>query len=231
MRGNIAIRVIVAAAVIVSTYIGVRVVGKLTETPPTALPAWSIQDLPKQLGEWHGEDTKLDERLFQAEGAHSVLNRTYHNESGMMISLHLAIFDKPTDGIWHNPMSCYESNGWVARKEDKAALFETNENSDKIFLCTWDKSGDKTLVGYWYQLGDIRLYGRWDLGFNVRWQMRGRKTWPALIKILLSTPTGMKAEDTQAKMVSFAGLVHQWINQSDHQTKDESADADSAVSK
>jgi EpsI family protein len=229
MRGNIAIRVIVAAAIIVSAYIGVRVVGKLTETPPVVLPNWKVDDLPMQLGEWKGEDVKLDARLFQATGAHSILERQYRNEAGMAVSLHLAIFDKPTEGIWHNPMSCYVSAGWVPIETAKIPMSETDDRSDMITYSVWEKSGDRTFVGYWYQLGDLRLHGRWDLGFNARWQMRGRKTWPALIKILIATGASMKPEETKYQMLKFSYLVHQWINQPQHQNNNESTSAEPAA--
>ncbi len=226
MQGNISVRVIIAAALIVSTYIGVRVVGKLTQTPPVVLPNWKVQDLPKQLGEWKGEDAELDKRIFVAEGAHSVVERQYRNESGTVISLHLALFKDPVEGIWHNPISCYVSGGWTPVEITRVPISETDENSDKIALSTWDKSGVATVVGYWFQLGEHRLYGRWDLGFKVRWQMRGRKTWPALIKVLITTGVGAKPEDSKTQLLKFADLVHQWINQPQHNnTNDESADA------
>jgi EpsI family protein len=229
MRGNIAIRVIVAAVVIISTYLGVRVVGNLRETPPVVLPNWQGKDLPMQLGEWKGEDAELDKRLFEAEGAHSIVNRQYRNESGMVVSLHLAIFDNPTEGIWHNPISCYTTNGWAPIEITRVPISEAVDNSDKIALSSWEKSGVTTIVGYWYQLGEHRLYGRWDLGFNVRWQMRGRKTWPALIKILLSTAPGAKPDDAKMQLLKFADLVHQWINLPQHQnTNDEPGNAEPA---
>jgi EpsI family protein len=169
MRGNISIRVIAAAAVIVATYFGVRVMGKLRETPPVVLPNWKVQDLPKQLGEWKGEDAELDKRLFEAEGAHSVVERQYRNDSGMVVSLHLAMFDNPTEGIWHNPISCYTTGGWTPLEITRVPINEDVENGDKIALSTWEKSGVTTIVGYWFQLGEHRLYGRWDMGFSVRW--------------------------------------------------------------
>jgi EpsI family protein len=201
------------------------------QVPKVVLPSWNVKDLPKQLGEWKGEDVKLDERLFQATGASSIVERQYRNESGMAISLHLAVFENPNEGIWHNPISCYESAGWVPIEKTKVPISETREKSDDIALSVWEKSGEKTIVGYWYQLGEHRLYGRWDLGFSVRWQMRGRKTWPALIKTLISTGGGSKTEITKIQMLKFADLVHQWINQPLHQTKDESAAAVPATSK
>jgi len=230
MRGNIAIRVFIAAAIIGFAYLGMYLVAWGIQVPEVVLPAWNIQDLPKQLGEWKGEDVKLDERLFEATGAQSIVERQYRNESGMSIALHLAIFSNPAEGIWHSPMHCYSAAGWSLYESSKEPISETNDKSDKISLCTWDKSGERVFVAYWYQLGDYRLYSRWDLG-TVRWQMRGRKTWPALIKILLSTEAGMKPEDSKARLVGFADLVHQWINQPQHQTTSESAGAEPTVPK
>ena len=52
-----------------------------------------------------------------------------------------------------------------------------------------------------------------------------------MIKILISTGAGIKPEDTQAKMINFANLVHRWLNQSQHQTKNEPAGPEPAVLK
>jgi EpsI family protein len=232
MRGNIAIRFLIAAVIVAVTYLGMYVVAWGIQVPEAVLPSWNIKDLPMQLGEWKGEDVKLDERLFRATGANSIVERQYKNESGTVISIHLAVFKDANEGVWHNPISCYESAGWVPVEITRTPIFETQENSDKIALSTWEKSGgERTIVGYWYQLGEHRLYGRWDLGFSVRWQMRGRKTWPALIKVLLSVGAGSKQDVTKTQLLKFAESVHQWINQPEHQTKDEPADAVPAASK
>jgi EpsI family protein len=231
MRGSIWIRVVIAAAIIGLTWLGMRGVGNLTETPPVVMPTWDINDLPKKLGDWTGEDEKLDERLFQATNAKVIVERKYHNEAGTVVSLHFAIFDKPTDGIWHNPMSCYNSAGWDPKDSEMAPITESDPNSDKISLCTWDKSGTRVMVGYWYQLGEHRLYGRWDLGFSVRWKMRGRETWPALIKVLISTSADSKPEATKYQLLNFADQVHKWINQPQHQIKEESVKTESTSTK
>jgi EpsI family protein len=225
MRGNISVRVIVAAAVIGIVYLGMKFVTWGIQVPEVVMPAWNVKDLPAQLGEWTGKDTKLDERLFQATKAKLIVEREYTNGSGITVYLHLAVFDDPVEGIWHNPMSCYVSAGWNLVESTRVPLSETDPQSDKIALSIWEKSGEKVAVAHWYQLGDIRLYTRWDMGWNVRWQMRGRKTWPALIKILISTPTSVKPEQARAQLVGFAEQIHKWINQPQHQTQDESAGA------
>jgi EpsI family protein len=231
MRGNIAIRISIAAAVILLTYWGMKLVAWGVQLPEAELPAWKLQDLPKQLGEWTGEDKKLDERLVEAEEAEASVEREYHNASRMPIAIHIAFFSDANKGIWHNPMSCYQTGGWLLGEENKVPIFDSQENSDKIKLCMWGKENEKVVVGHWYQLGDLRLYTRWDMGWSTRWQMRGRQSWPVLIKILISAPAGSKPDETKAQLVKFAGLVHQWINQPEHETADQSHGTKSTAAK
>jgi EpsI family protein len=224
MRGNIAVRVIVAAAIIGVAYLGLSIVAWGVQAPDVILPTWNIKDLPMQLGDWKGEDVKLDARLFQATGAAAIVERQYKDESGMVISLHFAVFSDPAEGIWHSPMHCYESAGWENTASSKVVLSETSEADSNMSLCTWQKGGDKALVGYWFQLGERRLFSRFDLG-AIRWQMRGQKTWPALFKILISTPAGLKPDEAKERMISFSGLMNEWVNQPQHKAKDESVGA------
>jgi EpsI family protein len=128
------------------------------------LPSWKLQDLPLQLEKWKGADKKLGERLFFATGAHTIVDRQYVNDEGMIVSLHMAIFLDPNAGIWHNPMSCYESAGWVRRQNEKPQLEKTSDDKAKVSLSVWEKDGEKAIVVYWYQLGEHRLYRRYDLG-------------------------------------------------------------------
>ncbi len=229
MRGNFGIRVLAAALIIGLTYLGMKFVTWGIQLPDVAPPAWNVKDLPRQLGQWKGADEKLDERLFQATGAYSIVERRYrNNETGTAISLHLAIFTDPTVGIWHNPMTCYLANGWKCKDSNQVPLNADDEKSDKIALSLWEKGGEQNVVGYWYQLGELRLYDRWDLGWKARWQLRGRKTWPALIKVLFSADPGNKPDDSKVQMTNFADLVSKWINQPQHQTNSESAGAEPA---
>lgn len=191
------------------------------------LPSWNITDLPLQLGDWKGKNTELDERLFRATGAHAVVNRLYTNDSGMVVSLHLAIFTDPNEGIWHSPVNCYLSSGWIRLEDEKLALPGTSDENAIVSLSMWKKSSEKACITYWFQLGEHRLYSRYDLG-TVRWKMRGLK-WPALIKVLIHTSANSKTEETKDQMLAFADQVYQWINQPQHLTPKESTHAEHAA--
>jgi EpsI family protein len=232
MRGTFGIRVLVAAVIIGLTYLGMKAVTWGIQLPEVVPPPWNVNELPKQLGPWKGADEKLDERLTQATGAHAIVERRYINsETQTAISLHLAIFTDPTTGIWHNPMTCYKANGWKCAESARVPFSQSDEKSDKLALSVWEKGGDRNVVGYWYQLGELRLYDRWDLGWKARWQLRGRQTWPALIKVLLSSDPGSKTDEAKAQMTTFAILVHDWINQPQHQTEGKPAESEPVAAK
>src|SRR3989304_7483379 len=222
MRGNITIRVFAAVAIIAVTYLGMYLVHAGIQVASAELPSWDIQDLPLQLGEGKGEDKQLDERLFKAIGAVKIIDRQYVNSYGMIVSLHFAIFTDPNEGIWHNPISCYESAGWVPVEKEKVQLPDISDGNAVVSLMEWEKSGDRAKICYWYQLGENRLYTRFDLG-TVRWKMAGEEKWPALLKILVHTPAGAKTEDGKDQLLGFASLVYQWINQPQHEKNDSPA--------
>jgi EpsI family protein len=228
MRGNMAIRIFIAAAIIGFTYLGMYLVHAGIQVTDSELPPWKVQDLPMQLGDWKGENAKLDEKIFKATGAHSLVNRIYTDEAGNVMSLHFAVFTDPNEGIWHNPVSCYVSAGWVRQENEKVFLPGTSDDKSKVSLSIWTKGGETAVIAYWFQLGEHRLYSRGDLG-TVRWQMRGQKTWPAMLKILIHTPDGNNTEEAKAQLLDFAKLVYQWINQPAHQTKNQSTDAEHAA--
>ena len=215
MRGNIGIRIFVAAAIIGVTYLGMYVIEAGIQVK-SEMPSWDIRDLPLQLGEWKGKETKLDEQLNLATGAQAIVNRTYTNDSGTTVSLHFAAFTDPEVGIWHNPFSCYTSAGWVVQDKYFEQLPGVQDEKGKVSFSTWKKGGDRVFVLYWFQLGEHRLYDRWDLGTSIRWQMRGRKVWPALLKILISTSANRNTAETRSQVIEFADLVYGWINQASH---------------
>lgn len=72
------------------------------------------------------------------------------------------------------------------------------------------------MVVYWYQLGDHVLFDRWDLGMKIRWSLRGREKWPALIKVMLTIPAA-DPEAAKPVLLDFAKQLAAWENQPKHQ--------------
>ena len=53
---------------------------------------------------------------------------------------------------------------------------------------------------------------------RARWALRGQKTWPPLIKVLLSTPVG-DPERSEKRLLDFAKLVYAWTKDLDRQSQ------------
>ena len=69
----------------------------------------------------------------------------------------------------------------------------------------------REFVVYWEQLGEHVLFDRADLGFKVRWSLRGREKWPALLKVMVSMPTN-NVNDPKSLILDFAKEIAAWEN-------------------
>ena len=67
------------------------------------MPSWTFREFPQQLGNWHGEETRLDPEIAVATGAEVLVNRNYRDTRGHAISMHAAMFKNPAVGITHTP--------------------------------------------------------------------------------------------------------------------------------
>jgi EpsI family protein len=223
MFGNTAVRVYVIAALIPLTWWGARRMDLALVPPPVEIPDWTFADMPKQLGNWQGEDTELDSVIADRTGAKldTIRDRVYRDDMGHAISMHTAMFDDPRDGVIHSPLTCYRAQGWERLSETRSiiGIDDKGELSIPISVSLWSQKGEKRLVAYWYQLGEHVLFHRTDLGLKVRWSLAGKPAWPALIKVMLDIPAGSnptEQADAEAALLKFAEYVAKWENQPRH---------------
>lgn len=200
--------------IVLAVYAVSRLVLAETEPPVAILPDWTFREMPYQLGNWHGEDTKMDPVIAIATGADVIVDRLYRDDTGTLVSVHTAMFKNPTDGVLHTPLNCYRGAGWLKIKEVQENL-ELSENlTIPVNLVTWEKDNERIMVLYWYQLGEHVLFDRWDMG-KLRFELRGKPQWPALIKVMMQIPAP-DADDAQSRVLAFAELVAKWENQPQH---------------
>jgi len=174
-----------------------------------------LQSFPKQLARWRGEDRKLDPAIFAQTRAEHYLQRAYADDAGPEINLAIAVFRDPDEGVYHRPYNCYRGHGWLPASEkdaEKDLPLEVADRPDmKAHLMTWEQQGRKELVAYWYELGDHLLFDRWDL-FKARFALRGQETWPALIKVMITTRGTSDSSQDEKRLAEFAQCVCQWLS-------------------
>jgi len=211
----IALRIYSVLLVIAAIYGVNRLVQAGVAPPEVELPPWTVRDLPRQLGDWRGENTKLDPQVAIATGAQIIEDRFYLNNAGQSIALHTAMFHNPANGVRHHPLLCYNANGWKLRGETRETVRIADDLSIVVSLTTWEKETETILVAYWYQLGRHLLYNRVDMG-ATRWAMRGSPKWPVMIKIMAQISVTSTADEAKAAVLEFVGRVGAWLNQPEH---------------
>jgi EpsI family protein len=181
--------------------------------PQVKLPDKDFQKLPLQLAAWQGEDLALDPKVYESVGADIIVNRSYHDEAGHVVKLHVAVFSDPDTGVFHSPPNCYRAHGWTPGAEEKMLLQVGDQKTIEGDASTWDAESAHVALLYWYQLGDHILYDRFGLG-GVRWALRGQEVWPALIKVLLETPTSGDPVEDKERLRDVGERIYRWINDS-----------------
>jgi EpsI family protein len=223
MFGNTAVRITIIVALFPLTWWGARRMDVALDPPPVDMPEWTFAGLPRQLGNWQGENTEMDPKIADQTGANldTIVNRLYRDNQGHAISMHTAMFSNPKDGVIHSPLNCYRSQGWEKLSETRSTIpidDKSPELTIPVSVTLWHQKGEKRLVVYWYQLGKHVLFGRWDLGIKVRWSLAGKPTWPALIKVMLEIPVTTSPEDAETTLLGFAEQIAKWENQPVHRS-------------
>lgn len=215
IKNNTMLRLYLVAALVPLTYGVARLVQVGLEPPEVEMPSWTFDELPLQLEGWTGKQAELEPELAAASGAAHATNRIYQNATGYNVSLYTATFNNPALGVLHSPMNCYRQTGWLLKNETREYLQLSDGLTIPVSCTTWERRGEKVVVVYWYQLGEHVLFGRWDLGLKVRWSLRNRPKWPAIIKVMLHLPA-IDVQDAKVALLGFAKQVAAWENQPSH---------------
>lgn len=215
MIRNTTVRICVVAVLLPLTYGGACLLKTALVPPGTDMPDWTFRDMPKQFGDWRGEDATLDPKIALATGAKIIVDRTYRDGSGSTISMHTAMFDNPAEGVMHSPLNCYRNSGWERSELETRDMQISDDLAIPVSISVFRRGQEKVAVAYWYQLGEHVLFGRLDLGVKVRWSLAGKPKWPALIKVMLSV-SAIDSDDAKSTVFGFAEQVAKWENQPKH---------------
>ena len=196
-----------------------------------SLPDWRLSELPTDLRldapdgsvtSWHGKKHEIDPMISQATNADETLDRVYVDGAGSFVSVYMATFKEYQFGVAHNPMVCYDRQGWkLIDASDLDLDVVDNKGKKKIVsvkLAAWEhKEKGRTMIAYWYQLGDNLVFDRGSLG-TVRMKYLGKPFKPALMKFLLITgyTTSGDKEAARERLEAMCEHVYDWANKPGH---------------
>ena len=117
-----------------------------------------LEDVPRELGPWKGQDDALDPKIASAAGAVDAVFRTYTNvETGVRIST-ILLYGPAAEVFIHAPEACYPTSGYqvlsgpevrqVAIGDREVPFFahtfvrgEGGQRDTQRVFCTWRYEG------------------------------------------------------------------------------------------
>lgn len=169
---------------------------------------FDVRDLPMQLGEWSGTAIDPDRRLFEAIGALSVVDRSYRNDSGRRVSVHLT--SHPAENLralLHLPAVCYSGQGWRIVKDD----WQHDGNNRRFRLMIVEQSSGRAAVVYWYQLGPDVVSNREELRQIMQKLRRQGQGWPPVVKVMIHVVGDFSDEETKSPVEGLDSEIYKWV--------------------
>lgn len=175
---------ILALAILLSVSIASHLhLQRIKDFPSIDVP---VEELPKNLGKWTGQDTKgLDLRSQEILKLSRYVKRAYRRDDGKIVILYIGYWKEQSgdyQAAKHSPLLCLPSNGWdVTQKEAINLSFPASNvppvrskrligkigNSSQLFYY-WFFTGNENYSEEWRALITIGvqkfLYGRSDGG-------------------------------------------------------------------
>jgi hypothetical protein len=172
--------VIVGIVLIVAlTAVQGRMTDRLSGTNITAeQKAELLKNVPINIGDWHGEDKPVDERIKDTAGAVGAVSRTYRNaRTGEVVDLWL-IVGHGREISAHTPDICYRASGFTARAQENSDYVLIDDARPEVPFLTntffrEDVTGRQLVRVFWtwYNTENEANEGqvRWEAPKNARW--------------------------------------------------------------
>jgi EpsI family protein len=205
-------RLFIAAALIACMYAGTeyfRAFGLPTETKTPEPP---LSNMPSMLGNWQNStEHAVAAELEGVSGAAMETVRAYRDPAGHLISLYAGAFEKYGYRILHPPELCYGGTGWRVTSAEPLVLPDGGGASTLTRFETMQHGGQEIYLLYWYQIKDMTFYDG-DGQRRAVWKLRGRKTWPPMVKVMLQT-SAADADQAKELLKSLAVPAKAWVDQ------------------
>jgi EpsI family protein len=135
--------------------------------PELQVLAAQMSEIPKQIGEWQGEDeAQSDEKILKIAGAEGEMVRSYKNANGDVVRVSM-ICARLQDIFYHSPDRCYPAAGFEMQGDPQPEVFEIGDRTAEFFTTSFLKSeptGTHQERGYWSWSGD----GTWKAAKNPK---------------------------------------------------------------
>lgn len=210
LRNPVALRLFVLAGLLVGIEAGFQALRARRSMAEVEMPPWKLDQMPRDLGDWHGEPTEVDSRVFRNLGAAQTRDTLFHPSFGPPVVAHVAIFDQESSGLPHHPDLCYGGNGYRKLAERTIRIRTDSGREIPASLVTFERQDDRLAVLFWYQYGD-RILTESSQTSAARLAAAGRRARPAMVKVMLQTPLDAP-DQAEGRLRELARLIRAWMD-------------------
>jgi hypothetical protein len=135
-----------------------------------------LQNIPKNIGDWHGTDKPIDEGVRKVAGAIGAVSREYRNvRTGEVVDLWLIVGHGRSISA-HTPDICYRNSGFTARAKESSLypMVQEDETEVPFFTNTFfreDVTGRRLIRVFWNWYNTEKSTEKvvWEAPGNARW--------------------------------------------------------------
>jgi EpsI family protein len=117
-------------------------------------PKKPFSSFPIQIGEWNGEISYFDNKVYEVLGVDDSILSNYKNSKGDNVQLYVGFHQSQKEGdLIHSPQNCMPGSGWNITNVELEDVKIPTEKTGKIITIklTLEKGNMKQLVLYWFQ--------------------------------------------------------------------------------
>lgn len=172
-RRRLIAAIALCAGVLLASGAGYRILGAYLDRPTGSepLPPGGLANLPLRLGEWVGQDVKVDERIIRASDSDAVLSRSYTRRfSQESVGLFVAYGIHGRDLMPHRPEVCYPGAGYRldGRRAIQLKLPDGSRLACMLYHFSRSGLGSRPVVVLHYYIVDGVRYPDVD---EIRWKI------------------------------------------------------------
>lgn len=142
-------KVLIAAALMLATFIYIKFMGHGTDVPPLK----PFSTFPKQIGEFTGKEQFFTNEIYAAVGVDDSALISYVNPLSMneSVQLYIGYYKSQRKGdMIHSPKNCMPGSGWEITSSSLENIEQKNGKTISIIKLILEKGAEKEIVLYWF---------------------------------------------------------------------------------
>ena len=122
--------------------------------PRNIKPLKPLATFPRQIGQWTGEETHFDKKIYDILGVDDSFLCNYLAPGGQQVQLYIGYYQSQREGdLMHSPKNCMPGAGWNITGSSIQELDIPGSQPEriKVIQLILEKGTDRLMALYWFQ--------------------------------------------------------------------------------